>query len=292
MIDRPHRDPRLRPRSVALVGTLVLVVALSACGSSAGSDAAATTAPPTTAAPTTEAPTTAAPAHPLRVLVTNDDGVGADGIDAVVNALSALPDTTVTVVAPLTNQSGTGGNTTAGALTVADAKTKSGYAAKAVTGFPADTIRVAIDEEHLEVDLVVSGINLGQNLGPNVDLSGTVGAARAAAAHGIPALAASQGVGKAGLDWASGAKYVLMWVADHRAALLAGTAPKVVANMNIPSCAGGSIRGELEVAAPPLPIEGALALQDCSATGSDYTTDVTAFNDGYVTLTEPLRPKA
>ena len=59
-------------------------------------------------------------------------------------------------------------------------QTASGYEARAVEGFPADTIRVAFDELGLTPDLVVSGINEGQNLGPVVDLSGTVGAARAA----------------------------------------------------------------------------------------------------------------
>ena len=48
-------------------------------------------------------------AGPLKILVTNDDGVGAAGIDAVVEALRKLPDTQVTVVAPATNQSNTGG---------------------------------------------------------------------------------------------------------------------------------------------------------------------------------------
>jgi hypothetical protein len=54
----------------------------------------------------------------LQILVTNDDGVGAPGINATVKALTALPDTKVTVVAPLTNQSGTGAKVTAGTLTV------------------------------------------------------------------------------------------------------------------------------------------------------------------------------
>ena len=285
----PARQPHHRARFVA--SALVVAALVAACGSS-GSDASTTTASTaavtssTTAAATT---TTTAP-HPLRVLVTNDDGVTAPGIDAVVNGLKALPDTTVTVVAPLSNQSGTGGKTTPGALTIADAKTASGYAAKAVTGFPADTIRAALDDLHLTPDLVVSGINIGQNLGPVADDSGTVGAARAAAARGIPAIAASQGLGKKGFDFPSGTTYVLDWVRQHRAAILAGTAPKVVANMNIPSCPVGKIRGLLEEPAPALPVTGALTFQDCTATGSGYTTDVQAFNAGYVTLTEPLRP--
>ena len=139
--------------------------------------------------------TTTVPAT-LHILVTNDDGVGAPGIDAVVEALRALPDTEVTVVAPLENQSGTGGQTTPGTLTVTDTTTASGYPAKAVAGFPADSVIWAFDQAGVtqKPDLVVSGINFGQNLGPAVAISGTVGAAEAAAARGVPALAASQGL--------------------------------------------------------------------------------------------------
>ena len=70
----------------------------------------------------------------LRILVTNDDGVGAPGINATVEALTALPHTKVTVVAPLTNQSGTGAKVTPGTLTATNAMTASGYPAKAVAG--------------------------------------------------------------------------------------------------------------------------------------------------------------
>ena len=132
----------------------------------------------------------------LSILVTNDDGVGAPGINAVVQGLRALPHTKVTVVAPLTNQSGTGGKTTPGALVATRATTAAGYPAWAVHGYPADTITWAIDQHGISFrpDLVVSGINFGQNIGPLADDSGTVGAARAAVKQGIPALAASQGV--------------------------------------------------------------------------------------------------
>ena len=63
----------------------------------------------------------AKPSTTLTILVTNDDGVTAPGINATVQALTALPHTKVTVVAPLTNQSGTGAKMTAGTLTVTDA---------------------------------------------------------------------------------------------------------------------------------------------------------------------------
>src|SRR2546425_7194581 len=82
------------------------------------------------------APALAASSETLRVLVTNDDGVAAPGIDALVTALTANPNLQVTVVAPATNQSGTGDNkTTASTLPVAASMTSSGYPATAVSGF-------------------------------------------------------------------------------------------------------------------------------------------------------------
>src|ERR1700755_568871 len=83
---------------------------------------------------------------PLRVLVSNDDGVKAPGIDAVVTALRKLPKVTVTGVAPAANQSGTGGKTTSGALTATKTTPKSGYPAMAVKGSPADSVNYALSK--------------------------------------------------------------------------------------------------------------------------------------------------
>ena len=151
---------------------------------------------------------------PLTILVTNDDGYNAPGIDTVVQALRKLPRVTVKVVAPATNQSGTGSKTTAGTLTTMKVKTLSGYPAIAVQGYPADTIRAALGQLHLHPNLVVSGVNFGQNLGPVLDASGTVGAARAAAARGIPAVASSQGLGNP-VAFPVTAQAVIKWVTSQ-----------------------------------------------------------------------------
>src|SRR5262249_28623296 len=149
----------------------------------------------------------------------------APGIDALVQALRKLPNTTVIVVAPLKNQSGTGGKTTKGKFpAVTNAKTASGYPAKAVAGYPADTIVWAIDKHGLPKprDGVLSGATLGQNIGKTVvDVSGTVGAARAAALRGIPALAVSAGFGNPITNAAYGlaAKQAVAWLTKNRAAL-------------------------------------------------------------------------
>jgi 5'-nucleotidase len=231
---------------------------------------------------------TATHPEPLRILVSNDDGFDALGIDAVVEALRALPGVTVTVVAPATNQSGAGEQITDGPLTATAQQTLSGYPATAVEGFPADSIIYAIRDLHLNPDLVVSGINEGQNIGPVVDLSGTIGAARRATRYFIPALASSQGLGAGGgpEDYPAGVKAVLTWVKEFRLGL-AGPPFQQVANLNIPTCAAGSsVRGRVIV-----PVAAALNgrpfnLQDCTSTQVNPVDDVDGFNFGFVTLSD------
>jgi 5'-nucleotidase len=182
------RDPR-RLRIVAAACAAALALGATACGDD--DDGAA----PQSGERETTTTVEEAPAEPIVVLVTNDDGVAAEGIDTLVEALALVEGVEITVVAPADQQSGQGGNETEGPVHSNEAATAGGHEAVAVDGFPADTIRVAIDELGVAPGLVVSGINEGQNLGPIVDVSGTVGAARAAARRGVPALAVSQGLG-------------------------------------------------------------------------------------------------
>jgi 5'-nucleotidase len=252
---------------------------------------------------TTEATTTTAAAagaeagetgEALQIVVTNDDGVEAAGIDTLVTALTGVEGVEVTVVAPATQQTGTGGNATEGPLTTAPAQTAGGYEATAVEGFPSDAVRVAFEDLGLEPDLVISGINEGQNLGPVVDASGTVGAARAAARQGVPALAVSSGLVEAPAtpDYAAAAELVLTWLDENRDAIAAGELPAdIVLNLNVPSCTEGEVRGTLEVASATAGDAGAPA--DCTLTTDGFTDDVTAFTAGFAALTEvPVEPAA
>ena len=161
---------------------------------------------------------------------------------------------------------------------------KSGYPAKAVEGYPADAVNVAFEELEVEADLVITGINEGQNVGPLSDVAGTVGAARAAVAQGVPSLATSQGTKT--FDYESAVPFILDWVTEHREELLAGDAPVEVWSMNIPTCETGEIRGLLEVEVGT-DATGALDPQDCgSAVAEDeLTTDVAALLNGFVSLT-------
>ena len=238
------------------------------------------------------------PSTSLTILVTNDDGVTAPGIDATVQALTALPHTKVIVVAPLTNQSGTGPKVTNGGLTVTSATTASGYPAKAVAGYPADTVIWAIDDHGLSQrpDLVVSGINLGENIGPFAALSGTVGAAQTALARGIPALAVSQGVDNGqSANFSQGAKYLVAWVQAHRKTLLAakkGTAKSTNGNLNVPTCASGHIRGPVNVTVAPSLSGYSISTVDCSGTATKPSTDVKAFVAGFASISalHPVNP--
>jgi 5'-nucleotidase len=227
--------------------------------------------------------------------VSNDDGVGAPGIDALVNALVAEPNTTVTVVAPADDSSGTGGKTSPGPVTASDTTTISGYPAVAVHGFPADAVNYGLTTVVKErPDVVVSGTNAGQNLGPFVDLSGTIGAARAAAQHGIPALAVSAGLGEP-IDFATVTAQAVQWLRDHRDALTASPAQAAfVESLNAPTCSTGQVRGLAHVTVETGADGGAaLAAPDCTSTTPEPPGDVAAFHVGFATLSPvPLQPRS
>jgi 5'-nucleotidase len=295
MAGQEHHVISAAPRR-ALVSILVaaLLLVAAACSSTSNSASPSSSTSAATGSSAGAGPGTTAN-HPLRILVTNDDGFGAPGIDALVEALRKEPNVEVTVVAPAENQSGTGGKTTPGSLLVTDAKTQSGYPAKAVAGFPADSVQWALNGGiPNRPDLVVSGNNAGQNLGPLVDVSGTVGAARAGARAGIPAVAVSQGIA-ANPDFASGVGLVIDWLRAHRndlAQTTAANAPAGVLNFNAPTCpAGTPIRGlKDEPAATDLAGRDYVNV-NCASTTTDFKDDIDAFINGFATQSVvPVEP--
>jgi 5'-nucleotidase len=128
---------------------------------------------------------------PYRILVSNDDGVRAPGIAAVAQILQAIGE--VTIVAPAENQSGAGHSiVTSQPIFREDLTLPNGLRAIGLTATPASTMNVALMNIVKPLpDLVVTGVNRGYNLGFSGYLSGTVGGAREAAMHGIPAIATS-----------------------------------------------------------------------------------------------------
>ena len=261
---------------------------------------AATASTPTAIA---ASPATSAPARALEVLVTNDDGVGAGGIDAVVEALRLVPNVNVTVVAPATNQSGTGDAYTTSPLTIAATTTASGYPATSVSGKPADTVFYAVKQLGLRPDVVVSGVNFGQNIADFVTVSGTVGAARTAGRLGIPSIAVSAGL-SGNVDFQTPASITAVFVMFFRSYYLlpqTGATAKIF-NLNTPACATGSLRGLAFV--PIGRAETVTGYQDlgggsvqatttarnildadCTSTKTTFTDDLDAMNNGFASVT-------
>lgn len=163
----------------------------------------------------------------MRILVSNDDGYSAPGLEALVKALEGLGD--LTVVAPETNHSGASNSLTLNRpLSVCTAS--NGFIA--VNGTPSDCVHVALTGlMDTRPDLVVSGINNGANMGDDTLYSGTVAAASEGYLFGIPAIAFSLAEkGWEHID--SAARAARLVVERHLAQPLA--AP-VLLNVNIPS---------------------------------------------------------
>jgi len=265
--------PPARPALLALLAALVAALMLGPASGAAGAKT---------------------PRPAITVLVTNDDGVGAPGIDAIVEAVRAEKKTKVVVVAPAENQSGSGAKTTPGGAPGAPATTASSYPATAVRGFPADAVIYALEVQKVKPNAVISGSNLGQNLGPITEVSGTVGAAREAARHGIPALAVSNGLGESP-DFATAARLALEWLRQHRRVLATakpgGPPLPQIDSINVPNCPGG-VRGLYPtVLAPEGTTEPLVSTTpNCASTTTSFTSDAQAFNNGYASITKVAVP--
>jgi len=131
----------------------------------------------------------------LRVLLTNDDGIGATGLQTLRRALLEVDDIELVTVAPDSNRSATARSITfSRPLWVTDVDFEDGTRGYACDGTPVDCVRLAalglIDG--FEPDLIVSGINHGSNLGDDITYSGTVAAALEGIMLGVPGIAVSQ----------------------------------------------------------------------------------------------------
>ena len=123
----------------------------------------------------------------MKIVVTNDDGINAEGIAVLAKVAAEFGD--VTVVAPKNHHSGCSHQMTFdGHLDALQLRPDRHW----IDGYPADCVRVALAEICPKADLVVSGINHGSNLGLDNYLSGTVAAAREATFFGLPSIAFSQ----------------------------------------------------------------------------------------------------
>ncbi len=177
------------------------------------------------------------------ILVTNDDGVLAPGLLALTQEMRKLGK--VTILAPDRNWSGGGHvKTLDRALRVKEVRLTDGTQAFASDGAPSDCVALATLGYFKEpVDIVVSGINAGANLGHDVTYSGTVTAAMEAVIAGVPGVAVSletmdNYIGE--LDYAPAARAASKVV---RQVLENGLAHEILLNVNVPSLADDKIRG-------------------------------------------------
>jgi len=233
--------------------------------------------------------------QPLKIMLSNDDGVDAPGIAALQARLSR--EALVTVVAPARNQSGVGHGYTFSTPIIVHPAERSGSRWFAVEGLPATCVKLGL-ETLLEdkQDLVISGINRGDNIGTMVFSSGTVACAREAAYKGLPAIAVSLETGPA-MDYALAADFVADLVAEAQGQKLG---PGVFLNVNIPALPRDKIKGVLVAGQEMRPYPD-YAYRKYSLEGSLYIwydflplaqggekTDAGALRNGYIAIT-PFR---
>ena len=159
----------------------------------------------------------------MRVLLTNDDGIEADGLQCLRRALREVPGIELAVVAPDGNRSAMARSiTTRRPLWVQEVDFGDGTVGYATDGTPVDCVRLArlglIDG--FEAELVVSGINHGSNLGDDITYSGTVAAALEAIVLGLPGIAVSQQSAALELDFRQGLRYDFTVAASFTARLV------------------------------------------------------------------------
>jgi len=169
------------------------------------------------------------------ILITNDDGIHAEGLRALVQAVEGLG--TISVVAPSHERSAS-----AQSLTLRQPIFWEQIAERewAVEGTPADSVILALNKLlPNRPDLVLSGVNRGGNLGENIFYSGTVGAAMEAAINHIPAIAISVAHKGRGFRFEHAAKFARDLA---QLALAEGMPQGVLLNVNVPLVWNGAVR--------------------------------------------------
>jgi 5'-nucleotidase len=145
----------------------------------------------------------------VNVLLTNDDGIQATGLNVMRRALLEVPDIELSVIAPDSNRSATARSiTTRKPLWVDEVEFGDGTIGYATDGTPVDCVRfAALGLVESKPDLIVSGINHGSNLGDDITYSGTVAAALEGIVLGIPAIAVSQQAEEGIVDFRAGRQW-------------------------------------------------------------------------------------
>ena len=231
----------------------------------------------------------------LNILVTNDDGIDSPGILALAKSLERLGK--VTVAAPDRQQSAVGHSLTiSNPLRVVRFKREGDVFGYAINGTPSDCVKLAIYELlETKPDLVVSGINHGQNTAINILYSGTVAAATEGMLEGIPSLAISLATHNINADLSAAAEYAYI-IAKK---MLDFDMPKgTLMNANVPVLPFEEIKGikatrasssfwkdTYEKRTDPFGREYYWFAGEYTVPETDINSDDAALKAGYVTLT-------
>jgi 5'-nucleotidase len=234
----------------------------------------------------------------MRILLTNDDGVNARGLELLEAVARRLSDD-IWIVAPTEEQSGTGHSLT---LTRPVRLRKLGERRFCVTGTPTDSVMMAIAHvmKDNRPDLILSGINRGANLGEDVTYSGTVSAAMEGALAGIPSIALSQAYPREGMGDTVPFAAAEAWAERVLRPLLASPMePRTLVNINFPAAGPDDVRG-VRVTQQGLRDYGRLRIVErTDPRGYPYfwfglgpmlespghSTDLEAVADGYISIT-------
>lgn len=234
----------------------------------------------------------------MRILLTNDDGVHARGLEVLERLARTLSDD-ITIVAPLEEQSGKGRSLS---LTEPVRLRKFGERRFAVTGTPTDAVMMALAEIMKDgpPDLILSGVNRGANLGEDVSYSGTVSAAMEGALAGIRSIALSQRYALSAPGEKVSFEAAELWGERVLRPLIAADwAPRTLMNVNFPPIPAGEVTG-IKAVGQGLRDYGRLRLdRRTDPRGFDYywfglgrvphtpvaDTDLEAIEQGWITVT-------
>ena len=176
----------------------------------------------------------------MRILVTNDDGIHAPGLEVLETIARNLSDD-VWVVAPENEQSGASHSLTLSAPLRMRKMDERHYA---VSGTPTDCVVMAVRKILPGMpDFVLSGVNRGQNIADDVTYSGTIAGAMEGCALGIPSIALSQSYDESSrleIDWSAGEAHGADVV---RRLVDAGWPAGTLMNVNFPACAADAVKG-------------------------------------------------
>lgn len=210
----------------------------------------------------------------MTLILTNDDGIDAPGIRALLKAVEGQK---VIVAAPVDHLSGCGHQVTTTKAINVHRRSVTEYA---IAGTPADCTRIALSHLCPEAKFVLSGINAGGNMGADVYISGTVAAVREAAFHGVNGIAISHYLkGKKNVDWDTAARWTKQVLAD-----LMNRSPEVGTywNINLPHLEPGDPDPEVVFCQPstqPLPVNYRVEGNDYYYVGKYAQRDRTSGTD-------------